>query len=100
MKIKTRISLSNPGNLALSPIGVEAIVDTGAMHLCIPEHIAVQLQLTEMYKREVIVADGRRTYAHMSVRSKSPSVIAVASPVPSSSATKFCSAQSPWKTWT
>jgi clan AA aspartic protease len=59
--IKARISLSNPKDNTLVPIEADAIVDTGALHLCIPEHIAVQLQLTEMYKREVTVADGRRT---------------------------------------
>jgi clan AA aspartic protease len=59
--IKTRITLSNPKDSVLAPIEVEAVVDTGALHLCIPQHIAMQLQLQEMYKREVIVADGRRT---------------------------------------
>ena len=59
--IKTRILLSNPKDNVLSPIEVDAIVDTGALHLCIPEHVALQLQLAEMYKREVTVADGRRT---------------------------------------
>lgn len=57
--IRTHISLSNPKDNALAPINVEAVVDTGALHLCIPEHVAVQLGLREMYKREVIVADGR-----------------------------------------
>ena len=32
----------------------------GAVHLCIPEHIAIQLQLRELEQREVILADGRR----------------------------------------
>jgi clan AA aspartic protease len=59
--ITTRLTLSNPKENALSPIEVDAIVDTGAMHLCIPQHVALQLQLTELYQREVTVADGRRT---------------------------------------
>jgi len=30
------------------------------LHLCIPEHIAIQLELEELYKREVTKADGDR----------------------------------------
>jgi clan AA aspartic protease len=33
------------------------MVDTGAMTICIPQHIAVQLQLPEIEKREVTTAD-------------------------------------------
>jgi clan AA aspartic protease len=36
------------------------MADTGALHLCIPEHIAIQLELEELYKREVTTADGRK----------------------------------------
>ena len=31
-----------------------------AAHLCIPEHIAIQLQLQELEQHEVILADGLR----------------------------------------
>ena len=31
-----------------------------AAHLCIPEHIAIQLQLRELEQHEVILADGLR----------------------------------------
>jgi clan AA aspartic protease len=58
--IRASITLRNPKDSALSSIDAEALVDTGAMHLCVPEHIAVQLQLQEIYKREVTTADGRR----------------------------------------
>lgn len=51
------IELSNPKNGSLKPIAVKALVDTGAMTICIPEHIAVQLQLQEIEKREVTTAD-------------------------------------------
>jgi clan AA aspartic protease len=34
-------------------------VDTVVMTICIPEHVAVQLQLTEIDKREVTTADER-----------------------------------------
>lgn len=52
------IELSNPGEPSLEPIAVRALVDTGAVTLCVPEHIAVQLQLKEVEKREVTTADG------------------------------------------
>ena len=58
--ISTEIQLSNPRNRALCPVTVKALADTGALHLCIPEHIAIQLELEELYKREVTTADGGR----------------------------------------
>ncbi len=36
-----------------------ALADTGALMLCIPEHVVVQLQLEQESLREVTVADGR-----------------------------------------
>ena len=57
--IHTEIALSNPSASSLRPVSVEALVDTDALHLCIPEHVAVQLQLPESYKREVKTADGK-----------------------------------------
>ena len=50
--------LSNPSKPSLDPLVVTARVDTSAVTLCIPEHIAVQLQLEEVEKREVTTADG------------------------------------------
>ncbi len=38
---------------------MKALVDTGALMLCIPEHIALQLNLKSESMREVTVADGR-----------------------------------------
>lgn|GEM_PF-6084416 len=35
------IELSNPENSRLKPIRLKALVDTGAMTICIPDHIAV-----------------------------------------------------------
>jgi len=51
------IVLSNPKNAGLKPIAVKALVDTWAMTLCIPQHVAVQLALEEIEKREVTTAD-------------------------------------------
>ena len=57
--IHTDIALSNPREGSLRPVKVDALVDTGAITLCIPEHIALQLKLQELEKREVHTADGR-----------------------------------------
>lgn len=54
------IELANAKNGSLKSMAVRALVDTGAMTLCIPEHIAIQLQLQEFEKREVTTADERR----------------------------------------
>jgi clan AA aspartic protease len=51
------IELSNPKNGKLKPIRVKALVDTGAMTICLPQHVAVQLGLDEIEKREVTTAD-------------------------------------------
>lgn len=52
--------LSNPRDGALAPLQVKALVDTGAVTLCIPQHVAVQLNLSELERREVTTADGTR----------------------------------------
>ena len=54
------IELANAKNGSLKSMAVRALVDTGAMTLCISEHIAIQLQLQEIEKREVTTADERR----------------------------------------
>ncbi|CAN5224384.1 hypothetical protein BH10PSE19_BH10PSE19_15850 [soil metagenome] len=55
-----QISLSNPVNRKLKAITVISLVDTGALHLCIPQHVAIQLELAELEKREVTLADGSK----------------------------------------
>ena len=57
--IYTDIDLSNPRDDTLSPLTVSALVDTGSMSLCVPEHVAVQLDLNELERREVTTAEGR-----------------------------------------
>lgn len=37
-----------------------ALVDTGALHLCLPEHLAIQLGLPELEKREVTLSNGHK----------------------------------------
>ncbi len=55
--IRAEIELSNPKKADLQPLVVEALVDTGAMTICIPEHVAVQLALETIEQREVTTAD-------------------------------------------
>jgi clan AA aspartic protease len=55
----SEISLSNPRKPELKPVVVKALADTGALTLCIPEHIALQLDLQTESQREVTLADGR-----------------------------------------
>jgi len=58
--IYSSLTLSNPVNTALSTVVVTSLVDPGELHLCIPQHVALQLQLNELEKREVTIADGSR----------------------------------------
>jgi len=57
--INADIELSNPTKPDLEPLAVQALVDTGAMTIRIPEHVAVQLQLEQIETREVTTADER-----------------------------------------
>ena len=54
------ITIDNPKKPGLKPIEVEALADSGATYLCLPEHIANQLQLEATSKKEVTTADGSR----------------------------------------
>ena len=54
------IELTNPREAGLEKITVRALVDSGALMLCIPEHVKLQLKLEEVEKREVMTADGGR----------------------------------------
>lgn len=58
--INAEIELSNPKDANVRPMTVTTLVDTGALHLCVPERIAIQLNLEELYQREVKTADGSR----------------------------------------
>jgi clan AA aspartic protease len=58
--ITTQIELRNPLDSRLTPYQAKALVDTGAMHLCLPEHVVVQLGLQTVQQREVTTADGKR----------------------------------------
>ena len=59
-RIRASVTLLNPTAPALQGLEVSALADSGAVHLCIPEHLALQLQLRELERREVVLADGHR----------------------------------------
>ena len=56
--IYTDLTLTNPARPDLRPITVRAMADTGAVTLCIPEHVASQLDLVLAEEREVTLGDG------------------------------------------
>jgi len=58
--VHAKIELKNPRRPHLQSITVKAMVDTGALTLCIPQHIAVQLELETGSQREITTADGGR----------------------------------------
>lgn len=58
--INAELDLSNPRDRNIKPVKVAALVDTGALLLCLPEHVALQLKLTEFDRREIKTADGKR----------------------------------------
>ena len=58
--VTARIVLENPREPALKGIEVGTLVDSGAIHLCIPEHLQIQLKLQEIDKKEVTLADGSK----------------------------------------
>ena len=57
---KATLVLKNPRRPDLQPVEVNALVDSGSMFLCIPEHIQIQLGLEELTKKEATLADNSR----------------------------------------
>lgn len=58
--VSAKIMLRNPRIEKMKAVEIQALVDTGALHLCIPEHIRLQLKLEEIGKKEVTLADGSK----------------------------------------
>jgi clan AA aspartic protease len=54
------LRLANACRPELAAIEVSALAGTSSLHLCIPEHVAIQLQLDELEKREITLADGSK----------------------------------------
>jgi clan AA aspartic protease len=58
--MNANIQLRNARIPALEPVEVEALADSRAVHLLIPEHIRLQLKLDSLDKKEVTLADGSK----------------------------------------
>jgi clan AA aspartic protease len=58
--VNANIQLRNVRIPALESVEVEALADSGAVHLCIPEHIRLQLKLDSLDSKEVTLADGSK----------------------------------------
>jgi len=57
--IRADIALCNPRLPELEAVETSALVDSGSLMLCIPEHLATQLKLEKQEDREATTADGR-----------------------------------------
>jgi len=58
--VNAEVTLRNPKRPELAPVQVAALADSGALHLCLPEHVRIQLELEEIDKKEVALADDSR----------------------------------------
>ncbi|MDX2191175.1 MAG: clan AA aspartic protease [Bacteroidota bacterium] len=56
--VYANIILSNPVKSDLKPVSTKCLVDTGSTYLVLPQHVALQLQLTTLETREATTADG------------------------------------------
>lgn len=54
------ITLHNPRKPELDPLQVSALANSGSVHLCLPEHVRIQLELEETGKKEVTLANSSR----------------------------------------
>ena len=54
------VRLWNPRLPELTAVEVIALADSCALHLCIPEHVRIQLKLEEIDRKEVTLADGSK----------------------------------------
>ena len=58
--VNGKVLLKNPRLPELAPVEVVALADSGALHLCIPEHVQSPLKLEAIDNKEVTVADGTK----------------------------------------
>jgi clan AA aspartic protease len=56
--VNGKLVLKNSRKAELKPMEVDALADSGSVFLCIPSHVSVQLELEELTKKEVTLADG------------------------------------------
>jgi clan AA aspartic protease len=58
--VTAKVVLKNPRLPDLEPVEVEALADSGAVHLCIPEHVRRRLHLEAISEKDVTLADGSK----------------------------------------
>lgn len=58
--VRAKVTLKNACRTDLQSVEVEFLADSGAVHLCIPTHVQIQLALEEIAQKEVTLADGGR----------------------------------------
>lgn len=56
----SKLLLKNPRLPESRAVEVDALADSGAVHLCIPEQVRGELQLDPISEKEVTLADGSR----------------------------------------
>ncbi len=59
--VNATVALGNPRRDNIAAMEVDCLVDTGAVHLCIPEHVRIQLALESTDEKEVSLADGSKS---------------------------------------
>ena len=56
--VYSTIILSNPVKPDLKSLEVKCLVDSGSTYLCIPQHLATQLEIKTLETREATLAEG------------------------------------------
>jgi clan AA aspartic protease len=55
----TSVEVANARRDDLSPMELRVLVDSGALHLCLPREVVLQLDLAVLDQRTITYADGR-----------------------------------------
>ena len=61
--VSGKVILKNPRLPEMEAVEVDALADSGAVHLCIPERVRIQLKLETIDSKEVTLTDGKRIVA-------------------------------------
>lgn len=56
--ITAKIKLRNPRKPDLAPVSIDALADSGSVHLSIPERVRLQLELDEEGQKDITLANG------------------------------------------
>ncbi len=59
-RVIAKLVLKNPRLRRPAAVKVDALADSGAVHLCIPEHVREQLKLDAIDEKVVTLADGSK----------------------------------------